>query len=87
MISVAEARRADRGLRFTSIRPELSVVLEPSTPMNDARLSTSGSFRIASARAVCRRAIAPYEVDCGASVITWIRPVSCTGKKPLEIPA
>ena len=27
-------------------RPELSVMLEPSTPMNDDRLSTSGSCRI-----------------------------------------
>ncbi len=38
---------------------------------------------MAAARFSCRRAIAAYEADCGASVITWIRPVSWTGKKPL----
>ncbi|MCY1444929.1 hypothetical protein D9M71_614220 [compost metagenome] len=27
--------------------------------------------------------MAANEVDCGASEIPWITPVSCTGKKPL----
>ena len=26
--------------------------------------------------------MAANDTDCGASVITWIAPVSCTGKKP-----
>ncbi|KWV86428.1 hypothetical protein PFLmoz3_03861 [Pseudomonas fluorescens] len=27
--------------------------------------------------------MAAKEIDCGASEIPWITPVSCTGKKPL----
>ena len=27
--------------------------------------------------------MAANEIDCGASVMPWITPVSCTGKKPL----
>ncbi len=65
------------------MRPLLSVVLVPSTPMKEDRLSTSGSFRIAAASACWRSAMAAKETDCGASVIAWISPVSCTGKKPL----
>ena len=28
-------------------------------------------------------AMAAKEIDCGASEMPWMRPVSCTGKKPL----
>ena len=38
-----------------------------------------------SASACWRSAIAANEIDCGASVMPWIRPVSWTGKKPLGI--
>ncbi len=65
------------------MRPLLSVVLVPSTPMNDDRLSTAGSFRITSASFCCRSAMAGNEIDCDASEMPWITPVSCTGKKPL----
>ena len=37
------------GLRLMSRRPAFSVVLAPSTPMKEDRLSTAGSCRIASA--------------------------------------
>ena len=33
--------------------------------------------------AAWRRAMSAYDTDCGASVMAWMRPVSCTGKKPL----
>ena len=63
------------------MRPLLSVVLVPSTPMNDDRLSTAGSFRITSASACWRSAIAANEMVCGASEMPWITPVSWTGKE------
>ena len=65
------------------MRPLLSVVFVPSTPMNDDRLSTAGSFSTTSASFCWRSAIAENEIDCDASEIPWITPVSCTGKKPL----
>ena len=64
------------------MRPLLSVALLPSTPMNDDSPVTSGSARIVRAAACCRSAIASNDMDCGASVMTWMAPVSCTGKKP-----
>ena len=67
------------------MRPLLTVVLVPSTPMNDERLSTAGSFRITSASACCRSAIDSNDTVCGASEMPRITPVSWTGKKPLGI--
>ncbi len=64
------------------MRPLFCVVLTPSTPMNEERLSTAGSFRITLASACCFSAIAGNEMFCDASEIPWITPVSCTGKKP-----
>ena len=85
MISAAVSLRWSRAFRLISIRPLFSVMLVPSTPMNDVRLSTFGSFRISAASCCWRSAIAPYEIDCGACVIAWITPVSCDGKKPFGI--
>ena len=85
MMSLAEVRRSSRGFRLIRKRPVLSVVLVPSTPMNDDRLTTSGSFRMAAASACWRSAIAAKETDGEASEIPWISPVSCTGKKPFGI--
>ena len=65
------------------MRPLLGVVLVPSTPMNDDRLATSLSFRIAAASACCRCDMAANEILSGASEMPMITPVSCTGKKPL----
>ena len=64
------------------MRPLFSVALLPSTPMNDDSPVTSGSARMTRAAACCRSAIASNDTDCGASVMTWMAPVSCTGKKP-----
>ena len=57
-------------------------MLVPSTPMNDERLATAGSCRITRASACWRSAIAGNEIDCGASEMPWMTPVSWTGKKP-----
>ena len=65
-----------------SMLPLFSVALLPSTPMNDDRPTTSGSSRMTFAAACCRSAMAANEIDCGASVMAWMAPVSCTGKKP-----
>jgi hypothetical protein len=42
MTSLALILRSSSGLRLIWMRPLLSVVLVPSTPMNDERLSTPG---------------------------------------------
>ena len=64
-------------------RPVFSVGLVPSTPMNEDSDATSGSSRMASASACWRCAIAAKDTDCGASLMPWMSPASCTGKKPL----
>ncbi|MNL27816.1 hypothetical protein D3C87_1494330 [compost metagenome] len=74
--------RSALGLRLISMRPALSVVFVPSTPMNDETLATAGSCMITFCTASCLRPIAANEVVCEASVMAWITPVSCTGKKP-----
>ena len=82
MTSLALTPRRASGLRLMRIRPLLTETLVPSTPMNEDRLSTAGSFRITAARACCRAAIAGNEIVCGASEMPWMIPVSWTGKKP-----
>ena len=85
MTSVALILRCFSGFRLIWMRPLFSVVLVPSTPMNDDRLSTAGSLRIP-----CRELLLPLghcrEGDAlVASETPWITPVSCTGKKPFGI--
>ena len=58
MISLTVLLRWSRGLRLIRKRPLLSVTLLPSTPMNDERLTTSGSLSTAAASACCRSAMA-----------------------------
>jgi tetratricopeptide (TPR) repeat protein len=53
------------------------------TPMKDDRLSTAGSRSRTAASACWRSAIAAKEMDCGASEMPRITPVSWTGKNPL----
>jgi hypothetical protein len=85
MIWLAVSERESRSLRLISMRPELSVGLVPSTPTNELRLSTSGSFRMTAARACWRPRMASNDTVCGASVTAWIRPLSWIGKNPLGI--
>ena len=65
------------------MRPLLSVVLVPSTPMKHERLTTAGSWMITAASACWRSAMALKEMLWGASEMPRITPVSWTGKKPL----
>ncbi len=83
MIADASALRSSSGRRLIWMRPLLGVMLVPSTPMNDDRLWTSGSFRMTAAMACWRSAIASNDTVSGASEMPRMTPVSCTGKKPL----
>jgi hypothetical protein len=51
-------------------------MLVPSTPMKEVIFSTEGSFKIAAASSCCLAAMASKEIDCRASEIAWISPVS-----------
>ena len=62
MIALALALRAACGFRLMRKRPEFSVTLEPSTPMNEDRLSTSASARIASRDLLLQCAIFSNEI-------------------------
>ena len=64
------------------MRPLFSVMLTPSTPMNDDRLVDRRVLAAPAASACWRSAIAAKETFCGASEMPWITPVSCTGKNP-----
>ena len=65
MTSMALRPRASRGLKLIWMRPLFSVVFVPSMPMKDDSPWTSGSFRMASAAACCRSAIAENVLDLG----------------------
>ena len=65
------------------MRPLFSVVLVPSAPMKEERLSTAGSCRMTFASSCCALVMAAKEMDAGACEMPWMTPVSCTGKKPL----
>ena len=84
MMSCALDLRCSRGLSAMERRPLLVVALVPSEPMNDATLSTSGSWSTTSATARCRSIILANEMSGAASVTPVIWPVSCWGKKPLD---
>ncbi|MNT15012.1 hypothetical protein D3C72_1500430 [compost metagenome] len=75
--------RSAWGFNAICMRPALSVALLPSTPMNEDTACTSGSSSTRRAAVCWRSAMAGKEMDCGAWVMAWIRPVSCCGKKPL----
>ncbi|OIQ76288.1 hypothetical protein GALL_420300 [mine drainage metagenome] len=83
MIGPARSTRSLSGLRSISSRPVFIVVLTPSMPTTEEMLATAGSCSSASTSASCRRCMAANEMSCGATVVAWISPVSCTGKKPL----
>ena len=77
--------RCASGLRLIDMRPLLMVVLVPSAPMNDDRLSTAGSASMTRASCCCFAAMALELMVGGACEMPWMTPVSCTGKKPLGI--
>ena len=55
MTSLALILRSSSGFRLIRMRPLFSVVLVPSMPMNEDRLSTAGSFRMILASCCCSR--------------------------------
>ena len=58
------------------MRPLFMVVLVPSIPMNEERLSTAGSFMMILASACCSVDISRNDTVWAASEIPWITPVS-----------
>ena len=67
--SVALILRTSSGFRLIRMRPLLSVVLVPSTPMNEDRLSTAGSCRITCVSCCCSRDISANDTVCAPSEI------------------
>jgi hypothetical protein len=65
-----------------SIRPLLSVWLLPSTPMNEEQARHVRLGEDYPGGRLLALAIAANDTDCGASLMAWIAPVSCTGKNP-----
>ncbi len=66
-------------------RPEFCVAFGPPTPMKAPTLAMFGSaWKIAATRS-WRSIIAVNEMSSAASVVTWICPVSSSGKKPFGI--
>ncbi len=84
-ITVATLSRVPKGFNAINTRPALSVMLAPSTPMKDDTLSTAGSSRSTCASSRLRSDIDRNDAVCGPSEMPWMRPVSCSGKKPLGI--
>jgi hypothetical protein len=74
--SVMPSCRSWSGFRLICSRPLLGVVFIASTPMNEDRLSTAGSWSSACVNACCLSASAVNDVVCGASVMPRMTPVS-----------
>ena len=66
MTSEALIPRTSSGFKLMEMRPLFKVVLVPSAPMKDERLSTAGSRRITLASSCCCSAIAVNEMVSGA---------------------
>ena len=66
--SEASILRSSSGLRLIRMRPLFSVVLVPSTPMKEERLSTAGSLQDHCGQLpAAAAAMAGKETSCGAS--------------------
>ena len=52
-------------------------------PLNDDTAATAGSARKMAATWLCRPTMAVKDTSSAASVVTWIWPMSSSGKKPL----
>ena len=59
------------------------VFCAPLPPLKELTMATLGSLRMISAARSCRATMAGKEVSSAASVVTWIWPMSSSGKKPL----
>ena len=65
--SLAVILRSASGLRLIRMRPLFRVVLVPSMPINEERLSTAGSVRIFLANCCCSVDISGNDTVCAAS--------------------
>ena len=65
--SLALILRSSSGLRLIRMRPLFRVVLVPSMPMKEERLSTAGSFRITLASCCWSVDISGNDTVCAAS--------------------
>ena len=83
MTAVTLDLRWSRGFRVILRWPALGVMLMALTPTTDTTPVTSGSVRMASAAASCRRTISLKETSGPASSTAVTSPVSCSGRKPL----
>ena len=59
------------------------VWLLPVTPTECENARTAGSASMIFASAWCLRTMSGYDTSAAASVVPRMKPVSCTGKKPL----
>ena len=75
--------RSSSGFRLIWMRPLFSVVLVPSTPMKEERLSTAGSFRITSAKLLLALRHAANETVLRRFRDAQNDPGILDGKKPL----
>ena len=75
--------RSSSGLRLMEMRPLFRVVLMPSAPMKEDRLSTAGSCRMMLRQFLLLLGHRGERDGLRACEMPWITPVSCTGKNPL----
>ncbi len=83
MISCAEASRSANGFSWMNIRAVFSDELPPVEPTKPTTPETAGSRWMMAESWVCRSAMAVKEMSCRASPWAKMKPVSCSGKKPL----
>ena len=83
MICWAEASRSPNGFSWMNMRAVFSAELPPVEPTKPTTPDTPGSFWMIAASRVCRSAMAVKEMSWRASAWPKMKPVSCSGKKPL----
>ena len=83
MICWAEAARSPNGFSWMNMRAVFSDELPPVEPTKPTTPDTSGSFWTIAESRFWRSAMAAKEMSCRASAWAKMKPVSCSGKKPL----
>ena len=83
MICWAEASRSPNGFSWMNMRAVFSAELPPVEPTKPTTPDTPGSLLDDRRELVWRSAMAAKEMSCRASAWPKMKPVSCSGKKPL----
>ena len=83
MICWAEAARSPNGFSWMNMRAVFSDELPPVEPTKPTTPDTSGSFWTIADSRFWRSAMAAKEMSWRASAWAKMKPVSCSGKKPL----